>query len=249
MTLSPLAYRYLVSQGRSPSASLRAEVESIVTQYFERRWTAVAPIFGTANQVLAAREAISSALTPIADVSWITDADLQSNTGLAKAILEPLVQLCQGIPTDGALDSPHWSLGHPLLDDPASLDDSQTGVRFCSPALPLDGELVQLTVDTQKEILASFDFEPYLTLNIIDDQSALLITNIVFDKSAHGEQSKANEAVHAVQQAWARLLRKLDRLGGIDWEVAMADATFAPAKKGALVSVKRRNAREPCCSY
>ena len=33
--------------------------------------------------------------------------------------------------------------------------------------------------------------------------------------------------------AWARLLRKLDRRGRIDWEEAMADGTFSSAKKGA----------------
>lgn len=34
--------------------------------------------------------------------------------------------------------------------------------------------------------------------------------------------------------AWARLLRKLDRRGRVDWEEAMADGTFSSAKKGAF---------------
>ena len=33
--------------------------------------------------------------------------------------------------------------------------------------------------------------------------------------------------------AWARLLRKLNRRGSIDWQEAMADGTFSSAKKGA----------------
>lgn len=33
-------------------------------------------------------------------------------------------------------------------------------------------------------------------------------------------------------KAWARLLRKLDRDGEIDWDESMADGTFAAAKKG-----------------
>lgn len=36
------------------------------------------------------------------------------------------------------------------------------------------------------------------------------------------------------KQAWARLLRKLDRRGRIDWSESMADGTFASAKKGAI---------------
>lgn len=35
------------------------------------------------------------------------------------------------------------------------------------------------------------------------------------------------------EQAWSRLLRALDRTGGIDIEQAFADGTFSPAKKGA----------------
>ena len=46
------------------------------------------------------------------------------------------------------------------------------------------------------------------------------------------------------QQAWARLLRTLDRLGKIDWEQALADGSFARAKKGAHLSGKPSAARE-----
>ncbi len=45
------------------------------------------------------------------------------------------------------------------------------------------------------------------------------------------------------QKAWARLLRKLDRLGRLDWEEAIGDGTFSPAKKGAPVSVSASAAR------
>lgn len=40
------------------------------------------------------------------------------------------------------------------------------------------------------------------------------------------------------QQAWKRLLGKLDRLGKIDWEQSLADGTFVRAKKGANWSGK-----------
>lgn len=50
--------------------------------------------------------------------------------------------------------------------------------------------------------------------------------------------------------AWARLLDELDDLGEINWEEAMADGTFSPAKKGAPRSAKPNAVREPrsCCS-
>lgn len=36
------------------------------------------------------------------------------------------------------------------------------------------------------------------------------------------------------QQAWERLLWKLDRRGRIKWDEGFADGTFSPAKKGAI---------------
>ncbi len=45
------------------------------------------------------------------------------------------------------------------------------------------------------------------------------------------------------EEAWRRLLHKLDARGRIDWRVAMADATFASAKKGVPTSVPPNGAR------
>ena len=51
------------------------------------------------------------------------------------------------------------------------------------------------------------------------------------------------------EKAWTRLLRKLDRIGRLDWEETHADGTFSPAKKGAPRLVGPSEAREPgsCC--
>ena len=161
------------------------------------------PVFGTEAQVAAAREAIEGEMEELASVTWVTSADLESAEGVPRAMLEPLVDLCDGKPTDGALDSPHWSLGHPLPGDPATLDRTESGLRFASPALPLDGELAEWAVTREQEILAGYGFEPYLTLNILDGSSALLITNLVFDKSVDGTAERADEAIRAVFEAWA----------------------------------------------
>ena len=47
------------------------------------------------------------------------------------------------------------------------------------------------------------------------------------------------------QQAWSRLLHKLDGMQEINWEEAMADGTFSPAKKGGGASAKPNAARGP----
>lgn len=45
-------------------------------------------------------------------------------------------------------------------------------------------------------------------------------------------------------QAWERLLQQLDRRQLIEWEQAMADATFSPAKTGAPRSARPSGARD-----
>ena len=45
------------------------------------------------------------------------------------------------------------------------------------------------------------------------------------------------------EEAWRRVLHKLDAKGRIDWRVAMADATFASAKKGVPTLVPPNEAR------
>jgi len=47
------------------------------------------------------------------------------------------------------------------------------------------------------------------------------------------------------QNAWARLLRMLDRQGQLDWEESAADGTFSSAKKGASTLERTNGERAP----
>ena len=52
------------------------------------------------------------------------------------------------------------------------------------------------------------------------------------------------------QKAWARLLHRLDGLKSVRWDEAMADGTFAPAKKGGVASARPNGARgQRSCSW
>ena len=52
-----------------------------------------------------------------------------------------------------------------------------------------------------------------------------------------------HEAV-VLKDMWRAFLSELDAEGILDWEESFVDATFIPAKKGARLSEKRREARE-----
>jgi transposase len=49
----------------------------------------------------------------------------------------------------------------------------------------------------------------------------------------------------AFDAAWEHLLGKLDRLRGVNWEHAIADGTFSPAKKGEPQLVRPKREKEP----
>ncbi|MBI5760060.1 MAG: transposase [Planctomycetales bacterium] len=52
------------------------------------------------------------------------------------------------------------------------------------------------------------------------------------------------------QKAWARVLRRLEGRGRIDWEQALADGTFVPAKKGVCAWARPSVAKGPrSCSW
>lgn len=46
-------------------------------------------------------------------------------------------------------------------------------------------------------------------------------------------------------QAWRRLVKRLDQRGKINWKEGFADGTFASAKKGVIASVQRSEAKAP----
>ena len=52
------------------------------------------------------------------------------------------------------------------------------------------------------------------------------------------------------QQAWSRLLHRLDGMKSLRWDETMADGTFAPAKKGGFASARPSAARaRRSCSW
>jgi len=50
-------------------------------------------------------------------------------------------------------------------------------------------------------------------------------------------------------EAWRRLVAKLDAQGQVEWEESFADGTFASAKKGAIAWVPPNAAKEPSSWY
>ena len=166
VTLSPLVYRAFLAQGSSPSAELRQKVETLVKENFQETWTAVGPIFGTVAQVKAAHAEITARLAHLAEVTLLTQNELaQESDTPSKTMIQPMVDLCLGHPTGGALDSPHWALGKEPPSEPAALDETETGLRFCSHAVPLDGPTIVEAIEQENAIIAKFGYEPYITLH------------------------------------------------------------------------------------
>ncbi len=225
----------------------RARVLGIVAPY---EWTSLSGIQGTAAQVRAAVREIKRRLRHLARIVVVDDRKLM----LGQAVLEPLRfwpwaranaaaihamrplhGLASGVPTDAAIANLLWRFHR--TDLPAQkLSESDCGLLYISPALPMDGVFVDATIRAMVELAASFQHELYVTINIETDTSMVAICNLLYRRSDPAEVRRA--------EACAAALYRLIRSRGLEVYRArddmMADiTTHDPPYWDTLASLKR----------
>ena len=244
VTLSPLVYKVLVDGGARPSEVLRSQVEACVLESFKSSWTAVGPLFGTRAQVMACFEGIQDELGETAELSLISEEQFESvldesNTEATMqevAIREstkPLLDLCLGVPSSGALESPLWAVGEDSAVTECDLDASNAGILFCSPCLPNEPSLVVETVRGIERHFSAEGFESFITMNFVNSTAVLLITNLAFPKNDRARRESAHRAVKSLILEWASSGIFPYRLGVQDFENApRQDPAYQKVLKG-----------------
>ncbi|MDC8786182.1 FAD-binding oxidoreductase [Roseateles koreensis] len=161
------------------------------------QWTSLGGISGTSRQVAAAMAEIKSRMRGISRVTFIDDDKLDLGYAVlhslrmipwaranaaAIAAIRPLHGLASGIPTDAAIDNLLWRFGR--TDLPAErLAESNCGVLFVSPALPMNGVFSTSVVQGMVALATTFSHELYVTINIETENSMVAVTNLLFDRS------------------------------------------------------------------
>jgi len=175
-------------------------------------WTSLGGVSGTAGQVRAALRHIKSRLRGLARVMVVDDRKLALGYGVmhglrwfaparanaaAIAAIRPLHGLAAGQPTDAAVDNLLWRFGRAELPA-AQLDESDCGVLFINPALPMNGAFAAEVARRMVEIAAGFGHELYLTLNIETATSLVAVANLLYDRSEPSEVTRAQRCADAL---------------------------------------------------
>ncbi len=212
VTMTPLMYHYLQSQGRQVT---RDEAERMVSAQLKGPWSAIGAIMGTKSHVSASKREIKAALGRFGRLDFMTEGLLQfakTATKLAgvKSIndflcaSEPLLALPRGVPTDAALHSAYWPAADssPDLSQP---DVSAGGMLFAAPIVPQDSESVRLAVEATDRVGDEHGFKPAVTLNMMHDKSLEGVVSIDFVRADAEQCRRAKECMRGLNQAYMDL--------------------------------------------
>lgn len=211
---------YLEQQcGRTPAAA-RAEADEAFALVAKGDWTSLGAITGTRAQVRANLAELRARMGGIASVRVITDAKLDKGYRLMHALrflrvaranaaaisaIRPLHVLALGQPTDAAIENLLWRYpvpGRSGTVGATELDQTNCGLIFINPALPMNGALVAAIVrEMEEEARRDDPFELYITINIETATSLVAVINLLFDRSEPGMAAKARRkaaALHAL---------------------------------------------------
>ncbi|MHB8787969.1 MAG: FAD-binding oxidoreductase [Thauera sp.] len=205
---------YLQTRCGLTAAEAAREAQRALQMTAPNEWTSLASVSGNKGQVRAALSEIRKRIRPFARMAVVTTRliDLAfslsdrlrfitfARAGAATlAAMRPLHGLALGIPTDVPIENLLWQFGHDTMN-PAELDESRCGLLFVCPAIPLDGAVAAEVVQKMTEIAAEHSHVLYATLNIETETSAVIVSNLLFDRSDPAKVEQAHRCSRALYE-------------------------------------------------
>ncbi|WBS03211.1 FAD-binding oxidoreductase [Pseudoduganella sp. SL102] len=197
--------------GRTPEAAA-AEAREALALIAKGDWTSLGAVTGSVAQVRANLAEVRKRIGDIATVRVLSEEKLAlgyrvmhalrffrvaRTNAAAIAAIRPLHVLALGQPTDAAIDNLLWRYGRSDLSA-TQLDQTNCGLIFINPALPMNGALVAKIVRELEEVARPFEL--YMTINIETATSLVAVINLLFDRSNADVAAAARataDALHA----------------------------------------------------
>lgn len=204
--------RYLAERCALQGDTLQAEVQAALRLLAATPWTGLAGLSGNRGQARAALAEVRGRLRGLAQVRTFDTRVLEWGArwadrlravpgvrryAAALAAAVPLQRLALGEPTDVAFDNLLWLYGQPHLHA-REYAQARCGVLFVSPALPVDGALVQRTVAALKDIAQQHGHPLYITLNIETAHTLVGVINLLFDREDPAAGAVAHDCARAM---------------------------------------------------
>lgn len=203
---------YLAGHCGLGGAALDAQAAEVLRRVAPYEWASLGGVAGTRAQVRAALAEVRARLGRLARITVVDDAKLDLGYRLlhplrflpfaranaaAIAAIRPLHGLASGVPTDAAIDNLSWRFG--AAGRPAAeLDQTDCGLIFVNPALPMDGAFAARAVEAMQVVAARFQHALYLTLNIETPTSLVAVANLLFDRRSAEEVARAQRCAQAL---------------------------------------------------
>jgi 4-cresol dehydrogenase (hydroxylating) flavoprotein subunit len=204
--------RYLQERCGQAGAALGAEANSALTFATPHPWTALGGLAGSARMVKAALADVRARLRGVASVRWFDDRRLALGQHAADRLrawrpariraaalsaMRPLYGLATGTPTDAAIDNLLWRFGDGSLQA-HRFDESDCGVLYVNPALPMDGSFVVDVLAGMDAIGLAHEQQLQITLNVETELSLVAIVNLLYARSDLRAASLARRCASAL---------------------------------------------------
>jgi 4-cresol dehydrogenase (hydroxylating) len=182
-------------------------------------WTASGALYGSADQVAAARKAVRRALKPIGvRPMFVTEGALRGASLLGRvlgaspagqrlrakvALGESLLAMNRGVPNGRFLAGAYWrrrgGLPHefPRNADPAR---DNCGMLWVSPVLPMRGSEVLAVHALAEPVFREHRFDLFATFSMINERALGGVLTVAYDKEDRDEVARAHACYHAVFQ-------------------------------------------------
>lgn len=176
-------------------------------------WNVTGSLTGTRAQVREARRRMKKTCGHLGDVIFVDDrklalgkgvAGLLARFGLGKALVKnlsalvPNYGLLQGIPTRMPLQSLAWRLRKPLTEALVDPLESNVGLIWLAPVLPLRGGDAEAIVQLVTPLFHAHGFDLPVTLTMLNERAMVAVFNISFDKTVEEEAVRAAACYEAV---------------------------------------------------
>lgn len=168
-------------------------------------WNVSGGLYGTKSQVAEAKKKVRAALRPLAgSLKFLAPKTLEMAKRFAKPfrlvsgwdlektvkLVEPVVGLMKGVPTEHTLSSAYWRKRKPMPESP-NPDRDRCGLLWYSPTAPADGQRVEELTTFVKATLLNYGFEPAISLTLISPRAVFCIVSMAYDREVEGEDERA----------------------------------------------------------
>ena len=180
-------------------------------------WTVSGALFGTAEQVAAARKALRRALVATtAQPVFITERTLKTSRFLGRflgrtragervraqtELFEALIALDSGRPAGRFLASAYWRRrgGFPV-QFPRGADPAQDncGLLWISPVLPMRGSDLLAVYSLAEQVFFGYGFDLLATFNMVNERTLGAVLTVAFDKEDQSEVERAHACYREV---------------------------------------------------